>query len=211
MTTNKYFNRVSQSSEQDLFESTVIEMIQINGVDVWYIPREIFELDPILKEPKKTIFQRNFAIEAYMPDAAQYGGEQNIMSQFGLRINQTTEFIMSKKRFAELGTGRNRPKEGDLIYLGDPYSTAPSFTNNMFEINQVWYNNPDWQFGKHFTYRIVCENFTYSYEKFQTGKEGIDQMNVKNSEDLKYGINQEVVDFKQDLVVFDRNNPFGDF
>lgn len=208
---NKYFNRVSQSSEQDLFESTVIEMIQINGVDVWYIPREIFELDPILKEPKKTIFKRNFAIEAYMPDAAQYGGEQNIMSQFGLRINQTTEFIMSKKRFAELGTGRNRPKEGDLIYLGDPYSTAPSFTNNMFEINQVWYNNPDWQFGKHFTYRIVCENFTYSYEKFQTGKEGIDQMNVKNSDDLKYGINQEVVDFKQDLVVFDRNNPFGDF
>lgn len=211
MATNKYFNRVSQSSEQDLFESTVIEMIQINGVDVWYIPREIFELDPILKEPKKTIFKRNFAIEAYMPDAAQYGGEQNIMSQFGLRINQTTEFIMSKKRFAELGTGRSRPKEGDLIYLGDPYSTAPSFTKNMFEINQVWYNNPDWQFGKHFTYRIVCENFTYSYEKFQTGKEGIDQMNVKNSDDLKYGINQEVVDFKQDLVVFDRNNPFGDF
>lgn len=208
---NKYFNRVSQSSEQDLFESTVIELIQINGVDVWYIPREIFELDPILKEPKKTIFKRNFAIEAYMPDAAQYGGEQNIMSQFGLRINQTTEFIMSKKRFAELGTGRNRPKEGDLIYLGDPYSKAPSFTNNMFEINQVWYNNPDWQFGKHFTYRIVCENFTYSYEKFQTGKEGIDQMNVKNTDDLKYGINQEVVDFKQDLVVFDRNNPFGDF
>lgn len=210
MATNKYFNRVNQASEQDLFESTVIEMIQINGVDVIYIPREIFELDPILKEPKKTTFKRNFIIEAYMPDAAQFGGEQSIMGQFGFRINQTTEFIISKKRFAELGTGRLRPKEGDLIYVGNPDAPNPSFTNTMWEINQVWYNNPDWQFGKHFTYRIVCETFAYSQEKFQTGKEGIDKMQIPNSVDILSGINSDVIEQKQDLLVFDRNNPFGE-
>lgn len=210
MATNKYFARVNHQAEQDLFESSVIEMIQINGVDVLYIPREDFEMDPILKEPRKTTFRRNFEIEAYMPDAGQFGGEQNIMGQLGFRINQTSEFIISKKRFAELGTGRLRPKEGDLIYVGNPYNPHGSFTNTMWEINQVWYNNPDWQFGRHFTYRIVCETFTYSYEKFKTGKEGIDQMEIKNVDDLKTGINAEVIDFKQDLLVFDKNNPFGD-
>lgn len=210
MATNPYFNRVNMQSEQDLFESTVIETIQMNGVDVWYIPREIFELDPILKEPKKTTFRRNFAIEAYMPDAGQFGGDQTIMSQMGYRINQTTEFIIAKKRFAELGTGRNRPKEGDLIYVGNPDAPNPSFTNSMWEINQVWYNNPDWQFGKHFTYRIVCESFTYSYEKFQTGKQGIDQMQIPNVEEVKLGINDEVKEFKQSLLVWDKKNPFGE-
>lgn len=210
MATNKYFNRVSQSSEQSLFEDSVIEMIQMSGVDVLYIPREIFEFDPILKEPKKTTFRRSFEIEAYMPDAAQYGGEQNIMSQFGFRINQTSEFIISKKRFGELGTGRIRPKEGDLIYVGDPDNPHSSFTNTMWEINQVWYNNPDWQFGKHFTYRIVCETFAYSHEKFQTGKDGIDKMQISNTEELKQAMNQDVVDAKQDLLVWDKNNPFGE-
>lgn len=210
MATNKYFARVNHQAEQDLFESSVIEMIQINGVDVLYIPREDFEMDPILKEPRKTTFRRNFEIEAYMPDAGQFGGEQNIMGQLGFRINQTSEFIISKKRFAELGTGRLRPKEGDLIYVGNPYNPHSSFTNTMWEINQVWYNNPDWQFGRHFTYRIVCETFTYSYEKFKTGKEGIDQMEIKNVDNLKTGINAEVIDFKQDLLVFDKNNPFGE-
>lgn len=210
MATNRYFNRVRMKSEQDLFESTVIEQIQINGVDVIYIPRENFEMDPILGEPKKTIFDSSYQIEAYMPDSAQFGGEQNIMGQFGFRINQTTEFVISKKRFAELGVNRLRPKEGDLIYLGDPNEPNPSFTNTLWEINQVWYNNPDWQFGRHFTYRIVAETFRYSYEKFRTGQEGIDQMQIKNEDDLKSGINEAVVNKKQDLLVFDRNNPFGE-
>lgn len=210
MATNKYFNNVSQSSEQDLFESAVIEMIQISGVDILYIPREIFDFDPILKEPKKTTFRRSFEIEAYMPDTGQFGGEQNIMSQFGFRINQTTEFIISRKRFAELGTGRLRPKEGDLIYVGNPDDPNPSFTNTMWEINQVWYNNPDWQFGKHFTYRIVAETFAYSHEKFQTGKDGIDKMQISNEDELKSAVNQDIVDFKQDLLVWDKNNPFGE-
>lgn len=208
MTTNPYFNRTAMKAEQDLFESSVIEMIQVNGVDVIYIPREVFELDPIFKEPKKTIFKRSFPIEAYMPDAAQFGGEQNIMTQFGFRINQTTEFVISKKRFTELGTDRLRPKEGDLIYVGDINDPHDSFINQMFQINQVWYNNPDWQFGRHFTYRIVCESFINSYEKFQTGAAGLDQFQAVNSDEVKSGINSEVKAFSESLIKFDTGNPF---
>ena len=211
MATNRYFNRIKQESEQDLFEDMVVEMIQMNGIDVLYIPREIFQVDPVLKEPVATVFQRSFPIEVYMPDAAQFGGDQNIMSKFGFRINQTTELVMSKRRFAELGTGRIRPREGDLIYIGDPDQPHSSFINQMFEINQVWFNNPDWQFGRHFTYRIVCESWTGSYEKFQTGKTGLDQFNLPNQEEINAASNNQIIDQKQDLLVFDTNNPFGEY
>ena len=186
-------------------------MIQINGVDVLYIPREIFEVDPVLKEPKATVFKRSFPIEVYMPDAAQFQGEQNIMSKFGFRINQTTELVMSKKRFSELGTDRIRPREGDLIFMGNPDSPYASFTNTMFEINQVWYNNPDWQFGRHFTYRLVCETWTGSYEKFQTGKTGPDQFNGNNQGEVQAASNDQIIAVKQDTLVFDTNNPFGEY
>lgn len=212
MATNPYFNRVKQVSEQDMFEANVIEAIQINGVDVWYLPRENFEIDPILKEPKKTTFQRAFPIEAYQPDAAQYGGLGQIMSEFGPRVDNITEFVISKKRFAELGTGRTRPKEGDLIYVGDPWNPIGSYTNYMFEINQCWYNNPDWQFGRQFTFRLVCSTFTYSYEKFHSGLPGVDAQAVTNIEELLEGINHEVIEEKKELFIPGKmDNVFGEY
>lgn len=214
MPVNEYFNTSTETSEQDFFEDLVIEMIQMNGQDVLYIPREIFEIDPVLQEPKKTVFKRNFIIEVYTPDAYQYSGEQNIMSKFGFRINQTTEMIMSKKRFAELGTDRLRPMEGDLIYIGDPYNPDFSLTNTLFEINQVWFNQPDWQFGKHFTYKLVLEAWAGSREKFQTGKIALDNMDtISETLEAASRINENIITAKQDIIVdsFDRNNPFGDF
>ena len=211
---NRYFNSATEQSEQDLFEDLVIEMIQMSGQDILYIPREIFEVDPILQEPKKTIFRRNFIIEAWQPDGFQYNGDQNIMSKFGFRVNQTADFIMSKRRFAELGTGRERPMEGDLIYIGNPYDPDFSLTNTLFEINQVWYNQPDWQFGRHFTYKLVCETWTGSREKFQTGKPALDAMETVSEDSEKPArVNEGVLDEKMDLIVksFDRTNPFGDF
>ena len=211
---NRYFNSATEQSEQDLFEDLVIEMIQMSGQDILYIPREIFEVDPILQEPKKTIFRRNFIIEAWQPEGFQYNGDQNIMSKFGFRVNQTADFIMSKRRFAELGTGRERPMEGDLIYIGNPYDPDFSLTNTLFEINQVWYNQPDWQFGRHFTYKLVCETWTGSREKFQTGKPSLDAMETVSEDSEKPArVNEGVLDEKMDLIVksFGRTNPFGDF
>lgn len=214
MAINRYFNHSTETTEQDLFEDLVIEMIQMSGQDILYIPREIFEIDPVLQEPKKTIFRRNFIIEAYQDDAFQYSGDQNIMSKFGFRVNQTTDLIISRKRFAELGTGRIRPMEGDLIYIGNVYDPDFSLTNTLFEINQVWHNTPDWQFGRHFTYKIICETWTGAREKFQTGKLALDQFaNISDSYEETSRVNEGIIQEKQDIIVneFDRNNPFGDF
>lgn len=210
MTTSKYFNRLKQTSEQDLFEDMVIESIQQSGVDVWYIPRENLDIDPILGEPTQSSFREAFQIEAYLPEGGQMDGEQNLMSKFGFRMNQTIDMIISKRRWAEIGTGFNRPREGDLIYIGDGQNSYSSFLNTFFEINQVWYTNPDWQFGRHFTYKLMCEVFTYSYEKFQTGVTTIDDMQIPNLDVVDLAINQSLTQQKPQVVI-DTNNPFGDF
>lgn len=210
MTTNPYFNKVDRQSEQDWFEQQVIEAIQFGGVDIFYIPLENFVLDPILGEPTQVVFDKAFKIEAYMTDAAQFEGEQNLMSKFGLRMDQTTEFYISKKRFNELGTGKLRPMEGDLIYIGDGKQQYKSFANAFFEINNVWYSSPEWQFGRHFTFRISAQTYTYSYEKMRTGVKSVDKMQKSNKTEVAQAVNNPV-DQASPFVVFDENNPFKDF
>lgn len=212
MPVNPYFANVSEEQDQDLFEDLTIETIQISGINVKYIPREIFEIDPVLQEPRKTTFDRAFLIEVLPTDLGNYEGEQNIMAKFGFRLNQSSEFVMSKKRFAELGTGRDRPKEGDLIYVGEIMGAArSSFTNSLFEIKNVWYMDPSWQLGKNFVYRISSELFRYSYENINTGVENIDQFQIENEDEMDLGVNEDIVNEQPELIDFDKQNPFRNF
>lgn len=211
MTTSKYFNKIRGVEEQNLFEDLVVEMIQIAGVDVLYIPRKILEFDRVLKEPTRSTFERAYPVEAYLPDGGNFGGDQNIMSKFGFRVNQTSEILISKRRFDELGTGLLRPMEGDLIFIGQPEKAYGRFTNTLMEINQVWYNQPDWQFGKHFTYKMVCETFTYGHETVRTGLPGPDAIEEEgpNIQDSISISNNDIIDIKQS-VLFDKKNPFAE-
>lgn len=211
MAVNPYFNRVSQKQEQSLFESILEEFIQFGGVDVLYLPRERFELDPILKEPVRTVWDKAYQIEVYIPDGGNYEGEQLLQSKFGLRINQTTDLIMSKKRFHELGTGRTRPREGDLVFIGDPQDSEGTFTNSLFEIKNVWYNDPNWQFGKQLDFRLKVELWTGDYnEQFNSTFPSINALNPDNDANVAQGINEEVVELKTGLLKFDKNNPFAE-
>lgn len=215
MTTNRFFNNIYRQSEQDLHESLVIENIQISGVDILYIPLETFEVDPVLGEPKNVTFQRTFTIEAYLPDNGESDGEQNIMSKFGFRVNKTVEILISRKRFSELGTGKVRPYEGDLIYIGNPDNPRGSFMNVFFEINQVSYQSPEWPFGSHYTYKLFCETYTYNYDKFQTGVPAIDQFDLSDASNVAGRLefieaNADNVKYKAEkpkVLKFDKNNP----
>ena len=46
MATNFYFQQ-GVKSEQDLYESIVIESIKMYGQDVYYLPRDIVNLDDV--------------------------------------------------------------------------------------------------------------------------------------------------------------------
>lgn len=177
MTINPYFNHVDRQSEQALFEDLVVEHIQMFGYEVFYMPRTVITQDDILGEDLRTIFNKVYKIECLLPDAGNFGGDQNLMSKFGFRFNSTAEFMMSKKRFAELGlVDYVRPREGDLIWMGKLDEDVASFPNVCFEVNQVWYDWPGFQFGKQYVYKLVCESFTFSWERLRTGLKTLDSI-----------------------------------
>lgn len=214
MATNPYFNNQNHKGEQDLFESLVIEHIQMNGVDITYIPRENIGYNEILVEPTQSKFKEYHTIEAYMPDTANFGGEQDIMSKFGYKIEQTTELLISKKRWEQLMPAELiRPREGDIVYIGDVSghgSTYGSFVNTFFQINHVLFNSPDWQFGKNFVYKLACRTYIHSAEKFETGNPNLDQFNQIQKDEADVGINKPAQGNGAQILI-NRNNPFGDF
>ena len=212
---NPYFNNIHRESEQDLHESLVVENIQIFGIDVLYIPLESFQVDPILREPKNIKYQNSYTIEAYLPDNGETDGEQNIMSKFGFRVNKTVEILIAKKRFHEVCPGKERPYEGDLIYIGNPTDPRGSFMNLFLEINQVSYQTPEWAFGNHYTYKLFCETYTYSYEKFETGVPAVDQFDLTGPDHAparaanieQTASNKSIEDAKKLFQEFSKDNP----
>jgi hypothetical protein len=131
---SKYFNHVSRQSEQNLFEDLVVEQIKLAGYDIFYIPRTIIELDSVLGDPIKSVYENAYKIEALIPTAGNYAGENFVMSKFGFRTNELVELLISKKRFRELGIPDYiQPKNGDLIYIGNENNPSGSFSNDFFE------------------------------------------------------------------------------
>lgn len=213
MATNPYFNHLKSRTEQAFYEDLIIENIKNAGIDVYYIPREYFEIDPILGEPKKSTFNSAYKIEVYFKDVTGYGGQGDLMSKFGFMMQNDTRLQLSKKRFLELGIpNRNRPREGDLVFIGDIENNGRgSFTNTFFEITFVEHESPFWQLGKYFTFELQCQLFAYGYERFNTGNAAIDEIStMTNQADINVAINNALATKEQTLVDFSEKNPFGD-
>jgi hypothetical protein len=66
-------------------------------------------------------------------------------------------------------TGQERPLEGDLVFF--------PLSKTLFEINFVEHENPFYQLGKLYTYRLSCEIFTYDAgQELDTGIADVDQI-----------------------------------
>ena len=62
MPTNVFFNH-AVSTEQQLYEDLVVESLRIYGQEVFYLPREVVEEDPILTEDVKSKFGEAYSVE----------------------------------------------------------------------------------------------------------------------------------------------------
>ena len=169
---NVFFNHAVKS-EQNLYEDLIIEAMEIYGLQVYYIPRHIKKLDNILNEDIASEFGDAYMITMYLEDIADgYGGEQTIMSKFGLEIRDTSNWVVAKKTWENfIGVQNNtivsgRPNEGDLLYI--------PITGSFHEIKFVEHESPFYQLGNIFVYKLQCETFEYSNEKFDTGVDEID-------------------------------------
>lgn len=211
MATNFYVDQYQNRSEQDLIESLTIEAIKMYGVDVIYMPRETLQRDKILGEDIKTLFDDNYMIEMYLETIDGFEGDGDMLEKFGLHIKDKATFVVSKSRFEAVVYNQIRPFEGDLLFF--------PLSNRIFEITYVEHENPFYQLGKNYTYKLTVQLFEYSYEDFETDVPIIDDMVTEEDDDLLVAKadNNEITDEGQEVLVdettkdFSDASPFGDY
>jgi len=175
MALNPFFLQGSQS-EQRLTQDLINEHLKIFGVDITYIPRKFVRKQTIIKEVQSSTFDDNFLLEAYINTFEGYGGQGDIMTKFGVSLRDELTVTISKERFEdfispfleadddyELAT---RPREGDVIFF--------PLGQRLFEVKFVEHEDPFYQLGKNYVYKLKCELFEYEDEVFDTDIEEID-------------------------------------
>ena len=166
MPTNVYFNH-AVNTEQHLYEDLVVESLRFYGHETYYLPRQIIEEDNILGEDVQSTFGDAYSVEMYLENTEGFEGEGDLMSKFGVQVRDQATFIISLRsweRFISLDSNlatSMRPNEGDLLYF--------PLSGSMFEIKFVEHENPFYQVGKLFVFKLQCELFEYSGEDFDTG------------------------------------------
>ena len=172
MTTNLYFQNVTSHAEQELINELTSEVIQIHGMDVFYIQRILVKEDLVLGEDVLNKFSTTYEIEMYLKSTEGFGGEGDLVSKFGLDVRDEIIFTVHKDRF-NLATDMDKPLEGDLIFL--------PINKGLFEIKFVEHEQPFYQAGKNYSFDITCELFQYSEEQMQTGIVDVDQIEKDES------------------------------
>lgn len=209
MPTNKYFQSgrgIGSREEQDLVQTLVNETIQIAGADFVYIPRNIVKEDSLFNEDYLSTFTRNYSVEMYIENFAQFEGDGELISKFGLTISDKLRLVVSKERFTYI-IGRPYPNEGDLIY----YPTS----KNLFEIKWVDDKNPLMPLGTRHYFTLICESFKYSNELIDTGSE-VDLIRTNYFNDGATGIgdpfgrNTFIQEKSDSILNFDENDPFAE-
>ena len=167
MPTNLYFQNTTSHAEQELINSLTSEVIQIHGLDVFYIPRTLVKEDVLLGEDVLAKFSTAYEIEMYLKTTEGFGGEGDLVSKFGLDVRDEVIFTVHKDRF-ELATDMSKPLEGDLVFL--------PISKGLFEIKFVEHEQPFYQAGKNYSFDITCELYQYSEEQLETGIATIDNI-----------------------------------
>jgi len=170
-TTNVYFSHGTKN-EQYLVEDLIIESLRMYGNEVMYIPRTLVSKDEILGEDRLSKFTSSFPIEMYFENVDSFAGQGAFIQKFGLMMEQTATLVVARRRWEQF-VGRygvttipNRPCEGDLIYF--------PLSKGLFEIKFVAHQDPFYQLGKLYVYKLQVELFQYSSEAIDTGNKDID-------------------------------------
>lgn len=170
-TTNPYFTQ-GISGEQNLIENLIIESLKIYGNEMFYIPRTLVSKDSVLGEDRLSEFKTAYPIEMYFENVDTFGGSGTFIQKFGLVVEQSATLVVARKRWRQFIGRYNetiipaRPCEGDLIY----YPMA----GDLYEIKFVEHQNPFYQLGKLYTYKLQVDLFQYSSERIDTGISDID-------------------------------------
>ncbi len=168
MATNPYFNHFENTSEQNLHQDLIIESIKQFGIDNYYLPRQYMNEDLLYGEDTISQFSQSHLIEMYVKSVDGFEGEGDFISRFGLEIRDQVIFSLARRRWENLETGYERPREGDLIFL--------PLNKKLYEIRFVEHESMFYQFGKLPIFDMTCELFQYDSQRIDTGIEQIDDI-----------------------------------
>ena len=132
-------NLHSLATERSLYQNLIKEAIQIYGHDVYYVNRETVALDNVLGEDALSKYTNAEPIEMYVEDAEGFGGDKEIITQFGLENRNEITFVVSKERFQEMdsqinleeGEGSIALEDGSVDQTGNS-STVSTLTGNFY-------------------------------------------------------------------------------
>ena len=176
-------NLNGSAQEQTFMENLIVESIELYGQDIYYLPRTYVNRDTILNEVESSSFTQALAVRAYVNNVEGWEGQGELLSKFGVRIEDKTTFIFSRKKFEEkvddnaVLNVEGRPNEGDLIWF-------PT-TKHLFEIKFVEAERPFYQLGKGYVWECQCELFEYSDEELDTGVAAIDAIETTFANAIK--------------------------
>ena len=137
-------NLHSLATERSLYQNLIKEAIQIYGHDVYYVNRETVALDNVLGEDALSKYTNAEPIEMYVEDSESFGGDKEIISQFGLENRNEITFVVSKERFQEMDSQINLEEgEGSIaledgsVDQTDNSSTVSTLTGNFYILQDI--------------------------------------------------------------------------
>jgi len=176
MAKNLYFTQGTRG-EQNLVQDLIDEQIKIYGLEVYYIPRKIYE-DKLWNDIYYSQFKDSYLIEMYLENFESFGGNSDMLSKFGLRVTDEVTLTVSRRRwkdFVDLSTNKivgGRPNDGDLIWF--------PLNKTVFEIKYVENQKPFYQLNNLYVYTLTCEIFEYGDTIFDTGIPEIDNTEAES-------------------------------
>lgn len=220
MATSKYFKH-GTAGEQGILEDVVVESIKMRGMDLLYIPRTVVDVNEFFSEDRFSTFDEVFTIEMYPMNQEGYEGQGDLLSKFGIQIDHTGTFIVSRRRWMqEVGTKTqtgqltNRPAEGDLLYY--------PLSKSLFKINHVEPDSPFYQLSSRYVWSLKVSLIDFTFHEMNTGNAEVDDIfndikgevidNIAPAADQRRhkGQNDKMVEKGNTIIDWNSSNPFGE-
>ena len=172
---NIYFSAGARS-EQNLYEDLIIESIKIYGQDLYYLPRDLVNVDAVFREDPVSKFNSNYLLEMYVDNIDGFDGEGDLFTKFGVEIRDQVTFTVSKRRWQQTVMRYDneiqgiRPLEGDLVFT--------PFSKKIFQIMHVEHEQPFYQLNNLPVFKLQCELFEYNDEDFDVNNDAIEQLEI---------------------------------
>ncbi len=203
---NPFFNNYTSFQEQNLLESLIIEAHSIIAPQMYYIPRELVNVDQVYTADDQSKYIQPFLIPIYIENFDKFNGDGNFMSKFNLEIRNQIQLSVAMRTFKEeVGdvVGQVRPNEGDLIFFPQ--------NGHCFQIKYVEKFEMFYPLGKLYVWQMTAELFEYSSEIIATGIPEIDALQAALSTNIfDYSILTEdgfmLTDENDDFIVMEAYN-----